>query len=255
MKIVVCYKNVPDEQDIAVKADRTLDFSGAVWKIGQYDLNAIEAGTVLATATGDSEVIVLTAGGAVVDNSKQKKAVLSRGGARVIGVMDEALAATDTLTTATVLKAAIEKIGGVDLVLFGEGSGDLYAQQTGTVTGSLLGWPTVNAVQSMEHKGGVLAVTRNTGDGVELLEVSLPAVIAVTTDINVPRIPSMRDIIAAGKKPVEVWSLGDIGVTTQSATEVISILAPEAAERKQMVLEDDSAENIEVLYQHLRKLL
>lgn len=254
MKILVCYKLVPEEQDIVVKSNKTLDFTGAEWKIGQYDLNAVEAGMKLAEATG-GEVVALTCGGEVVDNSKLKKAILSRGPAQVYGIKDDALAEADSYTTAAVLKAGIEKAGGADVVLCGEGSGDIYAQQVGPVLGALLGWPAVNAVSKITAESGKLVVERSLESGVEVLEVELPAVISVTTDINVPRIPGMKDILAAGKKPSTVWSLEDVGAAAGSVTETVSVLAPEQADRMRIILEGASEENIDTLYNYLRKVL
>ena len=86
MKIIVCYKLVPEEQDIVVKRDKTLDFTQAQWKVGQYDLNAVEAGAQLAEAAS-GEVVVLTVGGDIVDNSKLKKDILSRGPARMLSLI------------------------------------------------------------------------------------------------------------------------------------------------------------------------
>lgn len=254
MKIIACYKLVPEEQDIRVNSDKTLDLSGAQWKIGQYDLNAVEAGMKLAECVG-GEVIALTAGGEIVDNSMLKKAILSRGPSQMYGVMDEALATADSYTTALVLKAGIEKIGDVDLVLCGEGSGDIYAQQVGPLLGALLGWPAVNAVSKITCEDGRLVVERSLESGSEVLEVELPAVVSVTTDSNMARIPGMRDILGAGKKPSAVWSPADVGAGTDSVNETVSILAPERADRLRIVLEGDGEENIETLYNHLRKVL
>ena len=63
MNIVVCYKIVPDEQDAVVQADRTLSFERAALKIGDYDLNAVEAGAQLASASGASLVVLAAASG------------------------------------------------------------------------------------------------------------------------------------------------------------------------------------------------
>lgn len=254
MRIVACYKLVPEEQDIAVSADKTLDFSAAQWKISQYDLNAIEAGMKLAEAT-EGQVLALTAGDENTENTKLKKSVLSRGPAEMYAVKDDALGFSDCCTTAAVLKAAIEKIGGIDLVLCGEGSGDIYAQQVGPLLGMLLGWPTVNAVSSITAAEGSISVERSLESSVEVLEVSLPAVVCVTTDINRPRIPGMKDILGAGKKPSTVWSLADLGAEIGSATETVSVLAPEQTDRLQSILEGEGEDNIDTLYNQLRKAL
>ena len=91
MKIIVCCKIVPEEQDIVVNADRSVDTGKAALKISQYDLNAIEAAMCLA-GEGD-EVVALSAGPAKnLSNSKICKDILSRGPARLELVSDDSLA-------------------------------------------------------------------------------------------------------------------------------------------------------------------
>jgi len=256
MKTLVCYKLVPEEEEIEVKRDRTLGLTKAQWKIGQYDLNAVEAGMkVKEESGGKGDIVVLTVGGEMVDNSKLKKAILSRGPAQMYGIRDEALTTADSYTTASVLKAGIEKIGDVDLVLCGEGSGDIYAQQVGAVLGVLLGWPTVNEVSKITPGYGKITVERSLEDGVEVLEVDLPAVACVTTDINIPRIPTMKDILGAGKKPFTIWSLAEVGAEVVSGSETISTLAPDQTARLKIIIEGGSEESIDVLYNHMRKLV
>ena len=254
MKIITCYKLVPEEQDISVKSNHTLDFSAAQWKVGEFDLNAVEAAMRVVEAAG-GEVVALTAGGEIVENPKLKKAILSRGPTEMYGIQDDALAAADSYAIAQVLKAGVEKIGGADLIMCGEGSGDIYARQVGSVLGALLGWPTVNAVSEITAQDGKLIVERSLENGVEVLEVDLPAVVSVTTDINLPRIPGMKDILAAGKKPTVVWSLVDVGAGANSVTETLSVLAPEQTDRQQIIVEGDNAESIETFCSHLRKVL
>ncbi len=253
MKTVICYKCVPDNEGIGIRADRTLDTGSAVYSIGQYDLNAVEAGIQLAGE--DDEVVVLTAGGAVVDNSKLKKAVLARGPKEMYGIMDESLGTADTLAIAKMLKAGIQKIGGVDLVICGEGSGDMYVQQVGNMLGSLLGWNTVNSVCGVTAEDGHLKVERFLEDGVEVLEVDLPAVISVTGDINTPRIASLKDIMGAGKKPSTIWSLSDLAAKTDKVSELISVLAPEETDRKKIVIEGSGDEAVSEFVEHLKKAL
>jgi len=255
MKIVSCYKSVPDEETIKVKQDGTLDFSTADWKIGQYDLNAVEAGMQLVEMTG-GEMVVLTAAAAnLAENSKLRKAILSRGPSSMVAVSDDRLADADSYATAQVLKAAIKKIGDVDLIICGEGSGDIYSQQVGSVLGNLMSVPTVNAVSNIEFNNSKLIVERSIEDGTEVLEVNLPAVLCVTSDINTPRIAGMKDILSAGKKPATVWNLDDVKVNMLNACDKISILAPEQTDRKKIILEGNGDENIQTLYGHLRKLV
>ncbi len=254
MKIVVCYKCVPFSDSIKVRPDRSLDFSESAYEVGEYDYNAVEAAMCLAVAT-DSSVIALTANGEVASNSKMKKSVLSRGPSEMIGVQDPSLEAADSYYTASVLKGAIEKLGGVDVVFCGEGSGDMYAQQVGNILGGLLGWSTVNAVCRMEYIDGKLKLDRSVDDGVEVIEVGLPLVVSVTADINRPRIPTMRDIMGAGKKPSTIWSLSDIAPVEETTTQVRSVLAPEEVGRLNIVLPDASEENLAKFAEYIKQAL
>ena len=90
MKIITCYKCVPDEQDIAVNnADGSLDFSKADAKISQYDLNAIEAACQLKQQAAEAQVTALSVGGKALTNAKGRKDVLSRGPDELIVVIDD----------------------------------------------------------------------------------------------------------------------------------------------------------------------
>lgn len=253
MKIVVCYKNVANSESIKINSDGSLDFSQAAWEIGQYDMNAIEAAASIAAAVPGSSVIALTVAGGIVDNSKLRKAVLSRGPDMMVGVKDESLDSADAYVVAHALAAAINRLGGVDLVLFGEGSGDIYAQQTGVLTGALLGWNTVNAVQHIGLCEDKLRLTRSSPDMFEELEVSLPAAVCVTGDINRPRIPTLKEILAAGKKPVEIINLSELGVDAECGVTTVSILAPEQTERKQIVYENATPEDYASVIQTIQK--
>ncbi|MBO5556423.1 MAG: putative electron transfer flavoprotein FixA [Oscillospiraceae bacterium] len=255
MKVVVCYKLVPDVDSIKVNGDRTIDVSGAEWAIGQYDLNAVETAARLVEANEGSSLIALTVGGAIVENTKLRKSILSRGPQEMKAVKDEAYEKADCFAIASTLAAAIRKIGDVDLVVFGEGSGDIYAQQTGSVVGALLGWNTLNAVNGVEVKDGKLEVSRATEDSNEVLEVGLPAALSVTSDICVPRLASMKDILQAGKKPFEIWAPADVGASAESKTCTESILAPEQTDRMKVVGKADDENHINAVVQQLRSFM
>ncbi|OUO90170.1 electron transfer flavoprotein [Gordonibacter sp. An230] len=255
MNIVVCYKIVPDEQDAVVQADRTLSFERASLKIGDYDLNAVEAGAQLAEAHGAS-LVCLTVGGDAVEDAKLKKAVLARGPHENVAVRDASLPEAGSTTTARVLAAAVRHLGEFDLVLCGEGSADRYAQQVGVQLGELLGVPAINAVSAIEVDDGVAHVERAVGAVVERLDVPLPAVLSVAAGINEPRIPSMKDILTAGKKPSHVLSLADVGFDgVDEAIDVVSTCAPERRERACEVFEGDDDETIRAFAARVRERL
>lgn len=236
MKVIVCYKVVYEEQDISVKADGTLSFDRAEQKLSMYDLNAIEEGVRLVEG-GEGLVSALSVGGRLLDNSKLRKGVLSRGTHQLYLVKDNALEDADTHQTARILAAAAEKIG-FDLILCGEGSADVYAQQVGMQLGEILKLPVVNCVSKITVKGDRLEVERTLEETVEVLEVSLPAVVCVTSDINEPRLPGMKDILAAGKKPVTEWSCHDLGIPLPEPTVTVAgVSAPKQADRRKIIVE------------------
>ncbi|EMW6552029.1 electron transfer flavoprotein [Citrobacter cronae] len=253
MKLLACYKLVAEEQDITITADRTLDTTRAGEKISPFDLNAIEEAVQLAGE--NDEVIALCVGGQALDNAKLRKDLLSRGPHGLYLVRDERLSTALAHETSRVIAAAAKKIG-FDLLLCGEGSGDLYAQQTGLRVGEMLHLPTVNAVSHIEIHDGYVTVERTLENEIEIIDVPLPAVLCVTSDINEPRIPSMKAILGAGKKPVTQWTADDIGWSPVSPeAEMVNIYAPQQAERKHIIIEGDGAEDIARLAEHLNKVL
>ena len=201
MKIAAAFKVVPDDQDIKVAGDRTLDYSKAKNTISVYDLNALEVAAQLAAEVEGSAAVAITAGPASIDEAKLKKSALARGVDELFMTADDACAGMDAKATAAELAKLVAQIGDVDLVVCGDGSADNYAQQVDVQLACKLGWPVVNAATKVTCKGDVLEVERTLEDAVEVVEVSLPAVVSVTPDAAEPRIPGMKDILAAGKKP------------------------------------------------------
>lgn len=160
--------------------------------------------------------------------------------------MDEMLEQADTYQSARILEAAIQKMGDFDLVLCGAGSSDLYAQQVGNQLGELLGLPVVNAVNKITPQEDKVIVERALENAIQVLEISLPAVLSVTSEINVPRIAGMKDIIAANKKPVTQFTLPEIKVADNlRCSEILSTLAPEQVDRRLNILEGESDEVVD----------
>lgn len=250
MNIVVCYKVVPDAEDIEARPDRSISLAKASWKISDYDLQAIEAGVRLFEAHG-GKVSGLSAGPRESGESKIRKDALSRGPDDLFLVIEDSLRDADSHLTAGALAAAVKKMGGFDLIICGEASGDLLNKQVGIQLGELLGLPVINAVSKIELVDGKVKVERTLEDEIEVLEVSLPAVVVVTTGINEPRLPTMKEILKAGKKPVTEWHLADLSLEAKGATEVVSILAPERTERKGEILEGDAKEVSQKLVKYL----
>ncbi len=260
MNIVVCVKLAPDAGDIEVRGDGSISVERAEWGIGSFDLQAIEAGVRLVEQLG-GKVTALSAGPKKINNSKLKKDILSRGPDELVMVVDDALSNADTAPTAQVLAAAVQRLEPVDLVLFGEGSADLYFQQVGLQVGEKLGWPTLNAISKIDPEAAPqevadhLLVERSLEDEVEVLEVPLPAALSVTTDITQPRLPTMKEILKASKKTVSEWSLADLGLQGEihKGLESVSTRAPHQRQRKQVVISGTPEEAAQTLAGYLSK--
>lgn len=256
MKIIACYKLIPEEQDITVNGDGSLNLSKADAKISQFDLNAIEAACALKQQNDDVHIVAMSVGGEALANPKGRKDVLSRGPDELVVVSDAGLENLLPHQTATVLAAAAQKTG-FDLILCGDGSADLYAQQVGLLLGEALGVAAINGVSRiLGVSDGQVQVERTLEDDVETLTLKLPAVISVSTDINDPQIPSMKAILGAAKKPVQAWKPTDLalgGVTSYTA--LLSVLAPQQKARGRVIIEGDGEEQIAAFAEHLRKVI
>lgn len=256
MNIITCYKSVPDEQDIIINSsDGSLDFSRADTKISQYDLNAIEAANQIKVQQPDSKITALSIGGKALTNMKGRKDVLSRGPDELVVVIDDQFEHALPHQSAIALSAAAQKVG-FDLIICGDGSADLNAQQVSILMGENLQIPAINGVKSIVSiASDSIVVERELEDEIETLSLPLPAIIAVTSDINVPVIPSMKAILGAAKKPVQAWAIADIGLSDVPALSAQSIAAPKQKVRQRIIIEGDGDDQIAQFAEHLRKLI
>ena len=234
MNIIVPIKVLADDQDIVVAADRSLDDSKAHRIVSTYDLNAIEAAVQLASAHEDSKVVCVSVADAKADDSKLKKGILARGVDELVMIADDACADLDAHATAAMLARLVDGLDAADLIVCGDGSADNYAQQVDVQLAAKLGLPVVTAATKITAKDGALEVERTLEDVVEVVEVPLPAVVSVAPDIALPRIPGMKDILAAGKKPSSVNAASDVEA---AVVDVVETKAPQQAERKMEMLD------------------
>lgn len=235
MRIAVCCKFTPDTEDVTPLPDGTVNLASANWGVSEYDLQAIQAAADMC-GEGD-EAVALTVGAAGIGQTKLTKALMSRGNLDVLHrVADDALAGADGAIVARAL-AALAAEASVDVVLVGEGSSDRYQRVTGSQVAAVLGWPCLTAVDKISVEGDALVVERDLEDGVEAVEVALPCVIAVTSTINTPPLPNMKAVLAAGKKPVEDYSLADLGLDAAVAVETVTSEIPARPGRQQVMLE------------------
>ncbi|NUR16630.1 MAG: electron transfer flavoprotein subunit beta/FixA family protein, partial [Dermatophilaceae bacterium] len=114
--------------------------------------------------------------------------------------------------TSLVLAEAIKKLGDVDLVITGMASTDGTMGVVPTMVAERLGLPAVTFASELTVDGGSATIRRDGDASTQTITASLPALVSVTDQINEPRYPSFKGIMAAKKKPVETWALADLGV-------------------------------------------
>ncbi|QTF08988.1 electron transfer flavoprotein subunit beta/FixA family protein [Brenneria izadpanahii] len=210
-KFLVLYKWTLNEQDIKIRPDDlSLDASRAKGKISDFDRNAIEEAAQIVEAQGGS-VDVLTYGAESLKSSL--KDVLSRGADKAYWIADASAETADATVTAKVLAAAIRKIGPYDIILTGEGSSDQFNQQTAPRLAALLGLPCLTLIHKLDVDGETVSVTRKLTDCTEQVTVNGPVVISVLSDINKPRIPGLKQVLGAAKKPNEEIALDSLGLS------------------------------------------
>jgi electron transfer flavoprotein beta subunit len=219
--------------------------------ISEYDRNAVAEAVRLRDEVGGKVIIfsVLTWG--PVDKKRGDfenviREALALGGDEAHAVVDSEVIPFDHNITAAVLGGVIEKLGGVDLILTGEGSVDITSSQIPTRLGEKLGYNVVTYARKIEYIDGRLRVTRDLEDILEVVETPLPAVVSVTGEINRPRLPTLLQIRRSFAKPLNIYSLSDIGVDIPDTRYSYRDITIVSIARKNIIIEGESMEDIAV---------
>ena len=214
MNIVVCVKHVPDAQSVRTfhESDSTIDREGVDGLLSELDEYAVEEALKLVEAAGEGEVTVLTVGPAGAADAIKK--ALQMGAHAGIHVSDEAIHGSDAAATSLVLAEAVKKAtgGNPELVLTGMASTDGVMGVVPAMLAERLGLPQVTFASELTIADGTVTIRRDGDTASETIVASLPALVSVTDQINEPRYPSFKGIMAAKKKPVEQWGLADLGI-------------------------------------------
>ena len=201
MKIAVCLKRVPDtETRVKIAAGGTsIDETGVKFVPNPYDEFALEAAIALKEQAGAGETTVVAVG---TDASQETlRTALAMGIDR--GVLLQCPGSADGLVVARALAAEL-KAGAYDLILFGKLAVDDYNHQVGVMVAELLGLPCITAAAKLTVSGSAIEAEREIEGGVEMMACSLPAVVTCDKGLNNPRLPSLKGIMAAKKKPLDV---------------------------------------------------
>ena len=214
MNIVVCVKYVPDATaDRRFEDDKTVDRVGVDGLLSELDEYAVEQALQVKEKLGDdTEVTVLSVGPEQATDAIRK--ALQMGADKGVHVVDEAIAGSDALATSLVLAEAIKKIEH-DLVVCGMASTDGSMGVVPAMLAERLDVPAVTLGSEVEVDGTTVRIRRDGDAATETIEGTLPLVLSVTDQSGEARYPSFKGIMAAKKKPVETWSLSDLGVDAE----------------------------------------
>jgi electron transfer flavoprotein beta subunit len=215
MKIAVCIKRTPDsESRFKIAGGAGIDETGLKFDMDDFASYAVEVALQLNEKQGPGETVVLAVGPDSVQETLRK--AMSMGADRAIHLKADA-AVFDGLAVAKALAAEL-KAGGFDLILFGKYAFDTSASVVGTATGELLGLPVVTAASKLDIANGKGTARREIEGAGEMVEFSLPAVVTIDEGIARPRYPSLKNIMAAKKKPLETRpaALGEARVTVDA---------------------------------------
>ena len=210
MKIIACIKQVPDSEAKVKAEGGQVSWGDAPLVINPFDEYAVE-GALQQKEAHNGTVTALCIG---PESAREAlKHALAMGADDAILVSDPALNDLDTAGAAKVLAAAIQKIGGADMAVFGRQTLDNGAGLTPPQTARVLGLPMLGLAGSIKVEGGAVTVERVLEEGRQIMKANLPAVLSVVQSIGEPRYPSFMGIRKASKATIPVWSLGDIGAS------------------------------------------
>jgi electron transfer flavoprotein beta subunit len=257
MNVIVCLKQVPGTTEVKIDPQtNTLIREGIENIINPFDTYALEEGVRLKEKHG-GKVTVITMGPPQADAALREAVSLGADEATLIS--DRAFAGADTWATAYTLSRAIIKINDYDLIICGRQTIDGDTGQVGPELAEMLDISFIAYVSNIEEiREKYLRVRRMVEEGHEVIETALPAVITVSKEINVPRLPSLRGIIKSKNAKIETWGVNELGVQADkvglagSSTQVIKVFFPQRIHQAE-ILTGNLEQQVETLVDRLKK--
>ena len=257
MKIMVCLKQVP-HQDARLDIDAAgtwIKEDGIKFEINSYDTYALEEALRIKDA-GEAEVVVVSIGPERV--TQALRTALGMGADRAVHVKDPEVQGSDALGIARVL-AAIAKAENPDLILMGLMSDDGNFSAVPPMLAELVGVPHTTAALKIERSGGNVTVDREIEGGAhEVQELKTPCLVAVQTGINQVRYASLKGIMAAKKKPLDVKTAADLGLAGKvgagAAKVKVEKLAPPPKGDRAEILKGSTDEIVKGLVGKIKEL-
>jgi electron transfer flavoprotein beta subunit len=223
MKILVAVKRVIDYNvQIRVKEDGSgVNTDNVKMSTNPPDDNAIEEAVKLKESGKAKEIVAVTVGEEKAQETVRK--ALAVGADRGIHVKSDNY--IEPLGIAKILKKIVEK-EKPDLIFLGKQAIDDDCNQTGQMLAAILGWPQGTFASKIEHKDKVIEVTREVDEGLETIQINLPAIITCDLRLNEPRFASLPNIMKAKKKPIEQLYAKDLGVDISNRIQQVKVEEP-----------------------------
>ena len=223
MKIIVAVKRVIDYKvQIRVKEDGTgIVTDNVKMSTNQPDDNAIEEAVKIKEAGKATEVVAISVGEEKAQETVRK--ALAVGADR--GILVKTEGNIEPLAVSKILHKIVEK-EKPDLVFMGKQAIDDDCNQTGQMLAALLNWPQATFASKIEVKEKSLEVIREIDEGLETIEVNMPAIVTCDLRLNEPRYASLPNIMKAKKKPIEQINASDLGIDTKPRIDQIKVEEP-----------------------------
>lgn len=227
MRIVICLKQVPMPGDVRVNEAGELHYLTGNTMMNLFDAHALEGGLRLKDDVGATVVVLGFGGEKVVESLRQAVAM---GADQAVHVTGSGCESIDSNYTALVLAAAIQRLGGADLVLVGRESTVANSGQVGPMLAEFLEIPHVSAVRKIWVENERVRMERDLEGAVETLDAAVPVLCTVSREIGEPRLASVKGVIRAKKTAISTFSISDLGLEPFRAGEArIRIIKLEAA--------------------------
>ncbi len=210
MNILVCLKQVPDTTEVKLSSDFTLQRDFVAQVMNPSDESALEKGLQLRDACGGT-VTVLSMGPKRAESLLRE--ALSRGADKAVLMTDPAFAGADTLVTAKCLKAAVQALGGFDVILCGRRAVDGETGQVGPMLASMLDVPCIANATTLDKAENGLTAVQLTETGKITWQTPLPAVVTFCEWSYRLRLPTLLGLKKAAKADISMLSPADIGLT------------------------------------------
>jgi len=246
---VVCTKQTPDsEAKMSVDEAGNVSWGESPLIINPWDEYAVEEALLLRDKHGGTVTVISMGPEEALEALKH---AIAMGCDEAIRIWDESCVGSDTLATSYVLAKVIEKMGDVDLILFGKSAIDAETWQTGSAVARRLGYPSlmyVIKIAELDPDGKTITVERLMEEGRQVVSASLPAVAGTTKGINEPRYTSFIGIRKAAKMEYPCWTLADVGAeadkvgTAGSGVRWPEVFMPPAREGEAEIIEADTVE-------------